>query len=472
MSASGKQHYFQLGLKLSDDSFKAAVLTKQSPELTQLLGEHLQDHGLLSTLSLLDNICEEKTQAGKRFNSIAPWPRDRTSDCLHLLPNLGTESPNPLANTQPVTLRDVMDPSFALTLDPKSTREIQGRPVSNAELLITDLSTLKQQIQGLPEIQQADILKDKKNIDSYYRHRGTFLIVLEGKAFMITVPTTRYAPPQFLAMSVTGRVDIQKTAAESQKTQFNKSVEAFGGSKSKTVTSDPSSTLPPEAVQRIGKKSAQADNPGLMRRNNADIGSMAALIAQLPPGSFIGQNSLDTSSDETCEHLQVFLEAPITLIPLFTAPAIQNVVLNYTNADKKAQSIEYAKVCDFPGSIYRITTSSNDQTSRFLLEEVQEGFIKRNTGGSSMNLISRKVSDTQYEHYFVLRKSIKDHPELQSAPKEKGSNRPGWFEMIGVRIGKTAQEFITLPDDRYRTEIVKTFTADQQDCQLFEGLMH
>ncbi|MCX6989381.1 MAG: hypothetical protein NTZ52_07820 [Chlamydiae bacterium] len=249
-------------------------------------------------------------------------------------------------------------------------------------------------------------------------------------------------------------------------------MEAFGGSKSKTVTSDASSTLPPEAVQRIGKKSAQADNPGLMRRNNADIGSMATLIAQLPPGSFIGQNSLDTSSDETCEHLQVFLEAPITLIPLFTDPAIQNVVLNYTNADKKAQSIEYAKVCDFPGSIYRITTSSNDQTSRFLLEEVQEGFIKRNTGGSSMNLISRKVSDTQYEHYFVLRKSIKDHPELQSAAKEKGSNRPGWFEMIAVRIGKTAQDFITLPDDRYRTEIVKTFTADQQDCQLFEGLMH
>ncbi|NDE82259.1 MAG: hypothetical protein EB051_01410, partial [Chlamydiia bacterium] len=474
--------FTQLQYRAMDEVLKLKTASRQSPELTELLVKHHHDHGLVSTLYLLDQISNMKTAVGKRFNSVAAWPKTRDSQYLHLTPNVGQQSVNAMAEMKPVRLKNMMDPSFDPTLQTDETkplkesdykRTIQGREVSNAELLITDLSTLKEMIKDLGQDEQAFILKDKKKLDDYYRHTAGFPITLAGKRFTMTVPTSRYTERQFLAVSETGRSDIQKIASQKKDEKFMKLVDTQGPSKAKTVTgfSSDLSALPTEETQRIAKESLAENQPDLIRANNADIAAMADLIAQLPPNSFIGQNSLDTSTDAKCEHLQIFLDAPTELIPLFNAPSQEFSGIDYTDGKRTTQSIECNRV-NSHGSIYKFTTSSNDEASRTFLESVQNQFLAQNTCGSSMNLISRKVADGKYEHYFVLRKSIAEgaHPELQTAAKAKGSNRPGWFEMLLVRIGK--QEDFKLVSDQEYQKIVDSFKADPRDCSLFEHLVH
>ncbi len=467
-----------LQYRVMDEALTLNISGRQSPELTKLLVKHRDDHGLASTLNLLDQISDAKTVRGKRFNSVAAWPTTRDSQYLHLTPNVGKESVSAMAEMQPVRLKNMMDPSFDPTLQTNETkprqasdykRTIQGREVSNEELLITDLSTLEDMIKDLPQDAQAKILKDKKTIDDYYRHTAGFPITLAGKPFIMTVPTSRYANGQFLAVSETGRSDTQKIASQKKDQQFMKSVDTQGSSKAKTVTGF-SSALPAEETQHIAKGSLAENKPQLIRANNADIAAMADLVAQLPPKSFIGQNSPDTSTDEKCEHLQIFVGAPTELFPLFNAQSEGIASVKYSDDKSETQSIECSRV-DYHGSIYQISTSSNDETSRTFLESVQNQFLAQNTCGSSMNLISRKVGDDKCEHYFVLRKSIAQgaHPQLQTAAKAKGSNRPGWCEMMGVRIGKE-EDFKSVPDPNYQ-EIVKSFRADQADCGLFEALV-
>ncbi|MBS3903948.1 MAG: hypothetical protein KGZ39_01310 [Simkania sp.] len=458
---------FQLALRFSDDMLKATFGPMPSADLTKLLSEHLQDHGLSSTLYLLDSICEEKMGAQHRFNTVSPWPEQRKTPFLHLFPNVGTGSPNPIPKGGPVKLIAVMEPS----LEP--TRTINGKQVSNAELLLTDLSALEEMIKDLPPTEQATIRKEKHELDAYYKHKASVSLSLENKEFLITVPTTRYAPRQFLAMSVTGREDVQKMAEEKKRAQVERSSETSMLSRSKTLPSPPPLRLGEEEKTSILKKAIESDRPGLIRENTSDIRSMANLIQEMPPGSFIGQNSPDTSTDATYQHFQMFLDPPTHLVPLFSAPDQPVATGTYLDQQGHSQSIQCSRVSEFQGSIYRITTSSNDAASRTFLESIQNHFLSADNNRSSINLISRKVSDTQYEHYFVLRKSIAEdaHPDLQRAAQAKGSTRPGWFEMTGVRLGKTEADFEKLPDEIYRKEIVETFTVNPRECTLFEGII-
>lgn len=471
--------FSRLQYRVMDEALTLNISSRQSPELTKLLVKHRDDHGLASTLNLLDQISDAKTVRGKRFNSVAPWPKTRDSQYLHLTPNVGKQSVNAMAEMKPVRLKNMMDPSFDPTLQTDETkpvqasdykRTIQGREVSNEELLITDLSTLEEMIKDLPEDAQAKIREEKTKLDSYYRHTAGFPITLAGKSFIMTVPTSRYANGQFLAVSETGRLDAQKIASQKKDQQFMKLVDTQGSSKAKTVTGF-SSALPAEETQHIAKGSLAENKPQLIRANNADIAAMADLVAQLPPKSFIGQNSPDTSTDEKYEHLQIFVDAPTELIPLFNAHSEGIASVKYSDDKSQTQSIECNRV-DYHGSIYQISTSSNDETSRTFLESVQNQFLAQNTCGSSMNLISRKVADDKYDHYFVLRKSIAQgaHPQLQTEAKAKGSNRPGWCEMMGVRIGKE-DDFKSVPDPNYQA-IVESFKADPEDCGLFETLVN
>lgn len=453
-----------INLRLSDEQLKASIGPMTSTELTRLLLKHLNDHGLVSTLKLLDHICDEKIKKNVRFNPVGDWPKTKTTRLLHLHPNIGHPAPSPLKPGSPIL--SIMEPSLTIS------RSIADKKISNAELLMMGSRALHKLIKDLPEATQQQILSDYKILTSYYKHKPYFPCSLRNQHFLFTVPTARYTPHQFLAISTTDRKDILMAGQVAAKKKLEDAVEYSSLSKSKTLSELPSSQLEHQELVDVIKEVEDSIKPNAIIKNDSDVFSMATLLKELPPGSFIAQNSPDTSTDAAYQHFQIFLEAPLHLIPLFNSNTDPILNSQYKDREGNLQSIhcDRAVLSEFQSSIYRITLSSNDDISNKFLDTIQNEFLANDQNGSSLTLVSRKT-DFSSEYYFILRKSILMHPKLQQEALEKGSTRPGWVEMSGMRLIKTEQELINLPDERYAKEILESFAVNPRECAAFEQIV-
>jgi hypothetical protein len=453
----------RLELKLSEDKLRTTFGPMPSDEIQTQLQGHLQNFGVESTLKLLQEICNAKMEKGERYRSVSLWTKDKSGPFVHQYPKVDPKAPAPSPGKSP--LMTMMEPSL------EEGVVIEGKKISHAELLLTDLATLKQKMAPLEPKDQEEILKLKHILDSFYKSKAYFTVELDGKTLLITVPTTRYAQGQFLALPIPNRSDILSEAAKKHAEKVGKltSTSAKG---SKEVASYSSAARSQEETRSLVEKTQKTiDTKGVMK-NITDIGSLARLLEKLPEGSFVAQNSPDTSSDANYQHFQIFTDAPTSIIPLFNDPESTITKKEYSDLQGKLQEVRCSKVNSsyFSGSIFKCTVSSQDRHAKKFIEQLVEQFKSKEKGGCSLNIVGRKIDDHQYEYYIILRKSITDHPSLLDEALRQGGNKPGWAEMAGVRLGKDPQDFEKMPDAKYQN-ILTSFAAEEREQKLLIDLM-
>lgn len=436
-------------LQESFDRFEAAVLSMPTSESCILLTESLKEHGMPKTLELLDHISNAKISKGKRFNSISPWPTSKAGQYLHLERKVGKESKAPPFPGK-YGLEDVMEPP----LDKVVT--VGDSSYSFAELLLMD-----EPPKGFE--------KAKQEIDSYYKNKPYLEMNLPSQKMLLTVPTSRYTPNQFIAVSTPEKADILEMVHRLRLEKREALVETSEkGSKSfvgimppKLTTAEKQSILKEVKKSQFKQLSQISERKGTLPNNN-NIRSMAELTNTLPPGSFIGQNSLDTSSDATYQHFQIFTNAPTHLIPLFNTGG-ESLFETENVKGEKLDSKE------FPVPVYKISAKVNDKATQDLLAKIQDEFNKDHPG-TSINLLTHKRLDGNTEFYFVLRKNMTIFPKLRDVFKSQNCNQPGWAEMGGMRIASNPEIFERIPDEKYKSDILSPFAPDSTEENAFRDI--
>lgn len=447
----------QLKIRLIEESLDQTVLSMPPSETTKLLRKHLLEHGLTSTLKLLNEISLKKQQLGLRYNSVDRWPDAKTTTLLHLVPNLRNKAVNPAP--KPLGLLGVMEPNL------EKTHSIGKLLLSDAEILMLDQKKLEQLLDPLHPEEKKKVLKLKTDLDSFYKNKSYVPFSAEGKQFYITIPTAPYAPNQFLVLTTPAREDIFFLEDQEKMKLLKGSIDTSPRG-SKTLETIPDLRLGLEQAASLRQSTEKTSRPQSILKNETDVESMLLILKELSENSFIGQNSPETSSDANYQHFQVFLDAPVEQIPLFNISSTKSSELA-----KPGLEIHKLSEKEFPATIYKFGFSHNTSTIRAFLKELQDRFLKTTKEGSSLNVVARKLPDSTYECYFILRKSILTHPELQTQAVAKGSNRPGWMEMCGVRIAKTSEEFLKLPDEAYTKDVLSLFKVPTTETTLFEKLI-
>lgn len=460
---SSEQLVENLKMRLWDERLLLSTKSKPSSGITGLLERQNRTHGFMSALTTLGQIQEEKIADKKRYSPVADWPSRKDDKFLHVLPEVKppVNRPSPVTKVgkhQSVVL-NMMEPSLEESIS------IGSFSVSNGELLLLDVSEIEKLITNLPEEDRQKILKHKKTLDNYYRNKALFTFSTARREFIITEPTTRYTPGQFIAISKTGRKDLLIQAEEAKKKKISSFIQDASTPGIKTIDSFESMSLKREEVRDVLSKVESSIDPFEVVPNRPEIGGIHDILKELPPNSFIGQNSIDASSDSHFQHLQGFVDAPCDLIPAFNAPEQVKFRVKY-GADGAIQCSKI-RPNSYPGTIYKFTSTMNDKRTRKFLEKIQDDFLAEKNNGSSFNLVGRKKADGTYEYYFILRKSISSHPELQRQAKEQGTTRPGFCELLGIRIAKSQEAFDSIPDKQYEG-ILQTFSVENRECHTFE----
>jgi hypothetical protein len=453
----------RLNLKLSEDRLRTTFGPMPSDEIQSQLRGHLQNFGVDSTLKLLQEICNAKMEKGERYRSVSLWTKDKSGSFVHQYPKVNPSIPAPSPGKSP--LMTMMEPSLEEGI------YIEGKKISHAELLLTDLASLKEKIAPLEQKDQEEILKLKQTLDSFYKSKAYFTLELNGKTLLITVPTTRYAQGQYLALPIPNQSDILSLAAKKHAKKMGElSSQSTKGSK-EIASYSPTARSQEETSALIEKTKKEVDAKGVMK-NITDIRSLAELVEKLPEGSFVAQNSPDTSSDANYQHFQIFTDAPTSIIPLFNDPESAITEKEYSDDQGMTQKVVCSKVDSsyFSGSIFKCTLSSQDMHSKKFLDQIVEQFKTKEKGGCSLNIVGRKIDGHQYEYYIILRKSISHHPSLLDEALKQGGNKPGWAEMAGIRLGKEPQDFEKMPDAKYQN-ILTSFAAEEREQKLLIDLM-
>ena len=471
-SLDGKIHARSLILlKIRHEGERIEYKTSAMPssQTSEMLESEAKTHGLAKGVELLEDIQQERIDLGARFGSVDSWPTRRDDTFLHVVPNVQGATPAPAPATRieerSSVLLTMMEPSL------EESMRFDDLTFSNATLLITSKSQIVELAETLPPADGERLIKQKDLVDTYYRSKVYFRHKACGREFIITPPTTRYAPNQFLALSVTGREDILEVAAHrrEERIQASQFVDRSLSGRSKTIDSFSTERLSPSDVRLIVARVDSTIIPSSIVPNRSEIRGIHAIISELPANSLVGQNSIDSSTDPLMQHLQCFTDAPCHLIPAFSAPTELKYVTEYEDSSKARQTIEFAQVRseDFPGTIYKVSCSSSDETTCQVLCDMATQFSNHENNGSLFNVIAHKKENGSYEYYFVLRKSITVHPHLQTRALAMGLTRPGWAEAIGIRIAKTEEAFTAFGDRDY-VEFLNTFGVEPRECALFE----
>lgn len=440
-----------------------------SPRIGKILEDQAKTKGFEAAIDLLDVMQQEKIQSKKRYAAVADWPVIKETEFLQIIPKVSS----PVGMPQPISKIEG-SPSILLTMmepELEETFEVNGLKLTNAEILIMSSVEVSEWAKKMPASEQARLLKHKSFVDNFYQNKICFPYEVCGKKFLITPPTTRYFPKQFLAMSLTGREDvlISKDKRRRGAQEFTE-IELQG---SKTISSFSTETISLEKAQEIVQEVRRSVSPGSIIPNQPEIVGVHGLISQMPPMSMVGQNAIDSSTDAKYQHLQCVTDVPTKLIPAFQAETELKYETTYEDEKKTTQSIQVFKVRSetFPGSVYKISCSGNDKVTQEYLSNIAEKFSESENNGSLFNFVAHKKEDGSFEYYFVLRKSITAHPHLQQEAIELGTTRPGWLEVLGVRIGKSEETFTDLPDAEYK-KLLNRFAVEMKEEALFESIAH
>ncbi len=399
-----------------------------------------EKHGLCVAVELLINLSKERGLSPSEYSrfsyEVLPITHTiiRESGPHHFQMRVPAEKSKKYSNApkgDPIEVTKGKSSVILTMLEPNEKPIVYGSTLNLSNLELALMSD--EQLQGLidehklDQIQKDLLKKQKKKVDHFYKTRVYFPIEIPrltgGKTTLTaTIPTTSYFQEQVLYTSETGRKDFQESLERPLKSL--KDVEA--------------------AATEI----AQSSDSSKILPNRSEIELMSYLLSQVAPGTVLGQNGPDHSTDANFLHIQQFPEDPEDPdhpLPLFSATTNGISQIKYSD-NKKPLSITFSKVKhpEYPGTIYRVFSTSNDAKTRTFLNQLQDEFLTTDKNGSSLSLIARRTQDG-YEYYFVLRKDILKHAEhnrviaqqvlwkgdeMRSIPPVM-NKRPGWLEYTG-----------------------------------------
>jgi hypothetical protein len=412
-------------------------------EANTYLSQYFNTHGLSETLPILESMSDTRVLKKQRFNSINPLPEKRDGEYLHIHRIVGAESSDlPIQGN----LKDMMEPSFEkiLTAD--------GISFTVMEILDMDTKDLTFLPQKFSEY--------KKSIDSFYKGKLYINLPLENNPMVLTVPTKRYMPGQFIAITHPRQMDILLAQDLVGLEKFKKYLEV-SPSGSKTIHGERGNRLTNDEKKSIRTKIKKGAEIDMIVPNIGNISSMAEIAKDLPNGSFVGQNSMDVSSDKTCQHFQICTNVKEGLIPLFNIGGEKILESSLF----KVYKMDPNKFC---GPVYKFISSSNTKEVRKLLEKIYNVIQEESFADITASLVVNKTKDGLYEFYFILRNCIDKDETLKNKIKRMNLSNPGWLEMIGVRIASNKTTFTDVPDEIWREEILKPLTISEDQSREFE----
>ncbi len=427
------------GVAKSVDEF---VTHLRSADGRKALLAHLRSHGFASTLRLLDSMSDTARERGARYTGINPWPSSLDGDFLHIHRVVGKESKGmPIKGTLKTFLEPPLEAVF----------EKEGTVVSALELLLME-----------PDEVPEAFLEEKEDLDAFYKGKMYFPVTLDtGESMHVTIPTKRYTDNQFIVIADPRQKDVVAAEHAQVEKRMKRGVEVTERGSSMVHTAADTRLSQKERDRIVQDVGASTKMTATVTPNDPDIAGMASVASELPPGSMIGQNSPDTSSDKSTKHFQVFTDIPDGIVPLFSAKGMEVT----RNANMVAEKLDDAA---FPGPVYRLVSSKNNAHVRSQLEAIQKTLEKKEHDDVSVNLVVHKRPDGMYEYYFVLRKNMDHHPELKENPERLRTNCPGWLEMCGVRLSGDPEVFSRVPDSTWREEILAPFTVSGDKQKAFE----
>jgi hypothetical protein len=193
---------------------------------------------------------------------------------------------------------------------------------------------------------------------------------------------------------------------------------------------------------------------------------MAEIATFLPRGSFVGQNSMDVSSDKTCQHFQICTNVKKGLIPIFEAKGEKiksSPRLDLYRLDHK----------EFAGPVYKFTSKYNNKAIRNLLKDIYDKIEKKLGGEITASLVVNKNENENFEYYFILRNNMESQTLLKNRLKELNLSNPGWLEMCGVRItSEGVDTFTRVSDESWKNEILEELTISEENAIEFESIVN
>lgn len=452
--------------------------------------EHVRDNcGLSKTIPLLNWLSKEKSPAAgtkhSRYSKESEFEVVRVGRF-----EVRLQSPGVINNVPDKKVTVNQTPDAMATMIEPSAEMYQIGPYVTSDLKLLMMNQIQFQVfmssTHNAKSEHKEALKERKaKIDAFFKNRlYTEINIPEDNATYLAVRSTApYLPDHTVLISPLQRKthDVILTSMSDKDASSSKKhpAEYHGTSTSSSVGHSrrflDDNDFNPRAeeidIESALMQLAETYNPAIHVENlKPSVRSIHAIMADMPIGTIIAQNSPDTSSFANHFHMHLTFETGNNRLPLLSAQAKQGTEVELQMGQDNAKMVRM----DFPGTIIRITTKGNaSDTLHILQQAIDQFYAKQDVPRTTMGVVSKKTDHDTVEYYLIIRKNIKYHPEVQQQINETWTVRPqyaGFVEHCGaLNIDATKAINKNEITESNFTKYLTCQQADEQDIQAIEN---